>query len=62
MIITIQIQHKGESAPAIVAKHRDGSTGMVKLLFDSQFVKLKNLARGSWDRSDVDDRLRDGRG
>jgi replicative DNA helicase len=32
----------------IVAKHRDGATGTVKLLFDNQFVKFKNLARYGW--------------
>lgn len=32
----------------ILAKHRDGATGTVKLLFDSQFTKFKNLARGGW--------------
>ncbi|MBH8573601.1 replicative DNA helicase [Nostocaceae cyanobacterium CENA369] len=32
-------------AEAIVAKHRNGPTGIVKLLFDPQFTKFKNLAR-----------------
>jgi replicative DNA helicase len=32
-------------AEAIVAKHRNGPTGTVKLLFDPQFTKFKNLAR-----------------
>ncbi|NJL61474.1 MAG: replicative DNA helicase [Methylacidiphilales bacterium] len=32
----------------IVVKHRDGATGTVKLLFDNQFVKFKNLARSGW--------------
>ncbi|MEO0687983.1 MAG: DnaB-like helicase C-terminal domain-containing protein, partial [Cyanobacteria bacterium J06649_11] len=32
----------------IIAKHRDGATGVVKLLFDSQFTKFKNLVRGHW--------------
>ncbi|WP_375341258.1 DnaB-like helicase C-terminal domain-containing protein [Plectonema radiosum] len=32
----------------IIAKHRDGATGIVKLLFDSQYTKFKNLARGAW--------------
>jgi replicative DNA helicase len=32
----------------IIAKHRDGSTGTIKLLFDSQFTKFKSLARSSW--------------
>lgn len=32
-------------AEAIVAKHRNGPTGVVKLLFDPQFTKFKNLAR-----------------
>jgi replicative DNA helicase len=32
----------------IMAKHRDGATGTIKLLFDSQFTKFKNLARSSW--------------
>ena len=32
----------------IIAKHRDGATGIVKLLFDDQFTKFKNLARGGW--------------
>jgi replicative DNA helicase len=30
-------------AEAIVLKHRNGSTGTVKLLFDSQFVEFKNM-------------------
>ncbi|MEC4817119.1 MAG: replicative DNA helicase [Scytonema sp. PMC 1069.18] len=29
----------------IIAKHRNGPTGIVKLLFDPQFTKFKNLAR-----------------
>ncbi|HLO84168.1 MAG TPA: replicative DNA helicase [Nostocaceae cyanobacterium] len=29
----------------IIAKHRNGPTGVVKLLFDPQFTKFKNLAR-----------------
>jgi replicative DNA helicase len=29
----------------IIAKHRNGPTGTVKLLFDPQFTKFKNLAR-----------------
>ena len=32
-------------AEIIIAKNRDGATGTVKLLFDSQFTKFKNLAR-----------------
>lgn len=32
----------------IVSKHRDGPNGTVKLLFDSQFTKFKNLARSNW--------------
>lgn len=32
----------------IIAKHRDGATGTVKLLFDSQYTKFKNLAPGGW--------------
>lgn len=35
----------------IMAKHRDGATGTVKLLFDPQFTRFKNLARpvnGGW--------------
>jgi len=32
-------------AEAIVAKHRNGPTGTVKLLFEPQFTKFKNLAR-----------------
>ncbi|MEM7555210.1 MAG: replicative DNA helicase [Cyanobacteria bacterium P01_A01_bin.84] len=32
----------------IIAKHRDGATGIVKLLFDSQYTKFKNLASGGW--------------
>ncbi|MBH8556165.1 replicative DNA helicase [Nostocaceae cyanobacterium CENA357] len=31
-------------AEVIVAKHRNGPTGIVKLLFDPQFTKFKNLA------------------
>ncbi|BAZ07114.1 replicative DNA helicase [Calothrix sp. NIES-3974] len=32
-------------AEVIIAKHRHGPTGTVKLLFDPQFTKFKNLAR-----------------
>jgi replicative DNA helicase len=32
-------------AEVIIAKHRNGPTGVVKLLFDPQFTKFKNLAR-----------------
>ena len=32
----------------IISKHRDGATGIVKLLFDSQYTKFKNLAPGGW--------------
>ena len=32
----------------IIAKHRNGPTGTVKLLFDPQFTKFKNLAKPSW--------------
>lgn len=32
-------------AEIILAKHRNGPTGTVKLLFDPQFTKFKNLAR-----------------
>nr|WP_255397114.1 DnaB-like helicase C-terminal domain-containing protein [Tolypothrix sp. NIES-4075] len=32
----------------IMAKHRDGPTGTIKLLFDNQFTKFKSLARASW--------------
>ncbi|MBD2778426.1 replicative DNA helicase [Iningainema tapete] len=32
-------------AEVIVAKHRNGPTGTVKLLFDPQFTKFKNLAK-----------------
>jgi replicative DNA helicase len=32
-------------AELIIAKHRNGPTGTVKLLFDPQFTKFKNLAR-----------------
>ncbi|MEA5574694.1 replicative DNA helicase [Calothrix sp. UHCC 0171] len=32
----------------IIAKHRDGATGTVKLLFDGQFTQFKNLARNGW--------------
>lgn len=35
-------------AEAIVAKHRHGPTGTVKLLFDPQFTQFKNLARGNY--------------
>lgn len=34
-------------AEVIVAKHRNGPTGTVKLLFDSQLTKFRNLARPS---------------
>jgi replicative DNA helicase len=33
---------------AIMAKHRDGATGTIKLLFDGQFTRFKNLARTTW--------------
>jgi replicative DNA helicase len=29
----------------IIAKHRNGPTGTIKLLFDPQFTKFKNLAK-----------------
>ncbi|OBQ37443.1 MAG: replicative DNA helicase [Anabaena sp. CRKS33] len=32
-------------AEVIIAKHRNGPTGTIKLLFDPQFTKFKNLAR-----------------
>ncbi|MEA5553165.1 replicative DNA helicase [Anabaena cylindrica UHCC 0172] len=32
----------------IVAKHRNGPTGTIKLLFDPQFTKFKNLARPNY--------------
>ena len=32
----------------IISKLRDGATCIVKLLFDSQFTKFKNLVRGHW--------------
>lgn len=35
-------------AEVIVAKHRHGPTGTIKLLFDPQFTQFKNLARGSY--------------
>ncbi len=34
-------------AEVIIAKHRNGPTGTVKLLFDPQYTKFKNLARPS---------------
>lgn len=34
-------------AEIILAKHRNGPTGTIKLLFDPQFTQFKNLARGS---------------
>ncbi|MEM6753954.1 MAG: replicative DNA helicase, partial [Cyanobacteria bacterium P01_C01_bin.38] len=34
-------------AEVIIAKHRNGPTGIVKLLFDPQFTKFKNLATPS---------------
>ena len=33
-------------AELILAKHRNGPTGTVKLLFDSEFTQFKNLVRG----------------
>jgi replicative DNA helicase len=35
-------------AEVIVAKHRNGPTGTIKLLFDPQFTKFKNLARSGY--------------
>jgi replicative DNA helicase len=35
-------------AEVIISKHRDGPTGITKLLFDNQFVRFKNLARNTW--------------
>jgi replicative DNA helicase len=35
-------------AEVIVAKHRNGPTGTVKLLFDPQYTKFKNLARPNY--------------
>ncbi|PAX55851.1 replicative DNA helicase [Brunnivagina elsteri] len=35
-------------AEAIVAKHRHGPTGTIKLLFDPQFTQFKNLARSNY--------------
>ncbi|MTJ52158.1 replicative DNA helicase [Anabaena sp. UHCC 0253] len=36
-------------AEVIIAKHRNGPTGTIKLLFDPQFTKFKNLAKqNSW--------------
>jgi len=32
----------------IIAKHRDGPTGTIKLLFDNQFTKFRSLARAGW--------------
>ncbi|MGF1672322.1 MAG: replicative DNA helicase [Rivularia sp. (in: cyanobacteria)] len=32
----------------IIAKHRDGATGTIRLLFDSEYTKFKNLARCGW--------------
>ncbi len=32
-------------AEVILAKHRNGPTGTIKLLFDPQFARFKNLAR-----------------
>jgi replicative DNA helicase len=34
-------------AEVIISKHRNGPTGVVKLLFDPQFTKFKNLAKPS---------------
>lgn len=34
-------------AEVIIAKHRNGPTGAIKLLFDPQFTKFKNLAKPS---------------
>jgi replicative DNA helicase len=35
-------------AEAIIAKHRHGPTGTIKLLFDPQFTQFKNLARSNY--------------
>ena len=32
----------------IIAKHRDGATGTIKLLFDSKYTKFKNLVSNGW--------------
>ncbi|MEM7552602.1 MAG: replicative DNA helicase [Cyanobacteria bacterium P01_A01_bin.84] len=37
-----------EICEIIIAKHRDGATGTIRLLFDSQFTKFKNLVRETW--------------
>jgi len=33
-------------AEVIITKHRNGPTGTIKLLFDPQFTKFRNLAGG----------------
>lgn len=35
-------------AEIIIAKHRNGPTGTIKLLFDPQYTKFRNLASGSY--------------
>ena len=37
-------------AEVIIAKHRNGPTGTIKLLFDPQFTKFKNLAKPNNNR------------
>lgn len=37
------------TAEIIVMKHRDGESGIVKLLFDGEYTKFLNMARGSVD-------------
>lgn len=39
----------GGVAEIILAKHRNGPTGTVKLLFDSQFTQFKNMARSTFN-------------
>ncbi|AUT04684.1 replicative DNA helicase (plasmid) [Nostoc sp. CENA543] len=38
-------------AEIILAKNRDGATGTIKLLFDAQFTKFKNMVRAQPERS-----------
>jgi replicative DNA helicase len=35
-------------AEIIIAKHRNGPTGTVKLLFDAEYTQFKNMVQQTW--------------